>query len=57
MDKKLENEPVRINLGRLDEFAKMPDIPPGSTVTVRVVNRYPRPEEAMPPGPAEPDKK
>ena len=46
-------EPVR--LGRLDEFAKMPEIPPGATVTVRVVNRYPAAEESPQPGAAEPD--
>ena len=30
-------KPVR--LGRLDANAKMPEIPPGATVTVRLVNR------------------
>ena len=44
-------EPVR--LGRLDEFARMPEIPPGATVTVRVVNRYPTPEESPQPGTVE----
>ena len=54
MDKKPENEPVRISLGRLDANAPMPVIRPGDKVTVRVVNRYPTPEKAPP---AEPDKK
>ena len=40
MDKKSENKPVRINLGRLDGNAKMPVIRPGDKVTVRVVDRY-----------------
>ena len=56
MDKKLESEPVRINLGRLDEFAKMPEIKPGDKVTVRVVNRRDG-DQAPEPDEPEPDKK
>ena len=44
---------VPVRLGRLDEFAKMPEIPPGATVTVRVVNRYSPPDETS--SPAESD--
>lgn len=32
-------KPKPENLGRLDASAKMPEIPPGATVTVRLVNR------------------
>lgn len=57
MDKQPEKEKTRIDLGRLDEFAKMPEIPPGATVTVRLVNRYPPPEKVPQSGAVEPDKK
>lgn len=40
MDKKPDDGKV-INLGRLDGSAKMPDIPLGWTVTVRLEDRYP----------------
>ena len=34
-----EPKPKPVRLGRLDANAKTPEIPPGATVTVRLVNR------------------
>ena len=39
MGKKHENEPVQIELGRLHEYAKMPEVPPRATETVQAFNR------------------